>query len=560
MTGSQALNAAEVNLGKLFTDDYEFAIPEYQRPYSWGAGEALQLLSDLRAALESNAEEPYFLGSIVLVKDVNSSHSDVIDGQQRLTTLTLLIATLRDLVENEKLRVDIQKFIEEPAVEWDDRPSYPRLTLRPRDNAFFRKYVQTDGATADLIEISDNLTETDAQRSLRDNAKAFHAELRYLSQEDLQGLYKMMAQRTYLVTVSTLDLNSAYRIFSVMNARGLPLSPQDIFKSNVIGTVDAAYRGQVTETWESLEEDLGRAEFGDLFLHIRAIYTQTRAVRALLQEFPEQVLSRYLPDRGAQFVNEILKPYALADRRLIAQDYNGEEWRGVNAWLKRLSQLDNNDWKPVALWALKEHGEDPRFLADFLAKLERLAASMLIRRVYTTPRAQRYMDLLKQLIAGNGLASPLFELDDFEKADTLDRLDGKIYLTPPVRKYVLLRLDSVLAKDPGAAYDHKIITVEHVLPQRPGPDSQWVVDFSEDDMDYWTHRLGNLLLLNRRKNSQARNYDFVKKKQSYFKTENGIAMFALTTDVLDKPQWTPSVVEERHAVLIRALRDEWRLV
>ncbi|MBF4625370.1 DUF262 domain-containing protein [Clavibacter sp. VKM Ac-2872] len=557
---AQPLKAAEINLGKLFTDDYNFVIPEYQRPYTWGPEETMRLLSDLHGALERDADEPYFLGSVVLVKDVANPRSEVIDGQQRLTTLTLLISVLRDLVTNQSLRGDIHKFIEEPAVEWDDKAASPRLELRPRDAQFFREYVQVDGATETLAGISDNLAVTDSQRSLRDNARALRTELATWTQEGLQLLYKMMAKRTFVVAVITPDLNSAYRIFSVMNARGLPLSPPDIFKSQVIGAIAEGERSHFANVWEKLEEDLGREEFGDLFLYIRVVMSQTRAVRGLLQEFPEQVLNAYLPDDGKGFIHDVLQPYALADSRLVAQNFTGEpRWRGVNAWLSRLSQLDNDDWRPVALWALREHGDEVEFLDQFLGKLERLAASMLLRRVYATPRAQRYMDLLKQLIAGDGLASMAFELSPDEKAETLVRLGGEIYLTPPVRKYVLLRLDSILADDPGASYDHSTITVEHVLPQHPDAESRWLADFDEDQSRYWTHRLGNLLLLNRRKNSQAQNYDFQEKKRRYFASDRGVAVFALTTQVLDEGEWTPAVIGRRHEKLISVLSDAWRL-
>ncbi|EXF24136.1 hypothetical protein BG28_07650 [Nesterenkonia sp. AN1] len=559
-THVQPLKAAEINLGKLFTDDFDFVVPEYQRPYAWGAEETMQLLSDLRGALERDTREPYFLGTVVLVKDATAPRSEVIDGQQRLTTLTLLIAVLRDLVTNPGLRSDIHKFIEEPAIAWDDKLARPRLKLRPRDALFFREYVQTDSMTAALAGISDNLTATDSQRLLRDNAGVLLAELSTWSQEYLQRLFKMMAKRTFVVTVSTPDLNSAYRIFSVMNARGLPLSPPDIFKSQIIGAMREGERSQFADVWEKLEEDLGRDEFGDLFLYIRAITTQARAVRGLLQEFPEQVLNAYLPDDGKGFINEVLQPYALADNRLVAQDFEGgADWQNVNAWMKRLSQLDNDDWRPVALWALKEHGDDAVFLNAFFEKLERLAASMLVRRVYATPRVQRYMDLLKQLMAGDGLESAAFDLTVEEKRETLDRLDAEIYLTQPVRKYVLLRLDSILADDPGASYDHKTITVEHVLPQHPSEGSQWSEDFDEEQTAYWTHRLGNLLLLNRRKNGQAQNYDFDKKKDRYFTSGKGVAVFALTTQVLNETTWTPETVQPRHENLIGVLRTAWSL-
>ena len=109
-----------------------------------------------------------------------------------------------------------------------------------------------------------------------------------------------------------------------MNARGLPLSPQDIFKSQIIGAIPEDQKQHYADRWERLEEDLGRGEFGDLFLYIRAIRARTRSVRSLLQEFPEQVLNVYLPDNGIGFMKEVLEPYAKANIRLNAQDFQGD--------------------------------------------------------------------------------------------------------------------------------------------------------------------------------------------------------------------------------------------
>ena len=176
-----------------------------------------------------------------------------------------------------------------------------------------------------------------------------------------------------------------------------------------------------------------------------------------------------------------------------------------------------------------------------------------------TPRVGRYLELLKQLDAGDGVGAAAFELGDDEKKDTRERIAGEIYLVNPVRKYVLLRLDSIIAANPGASYAHKIITVEHVLPQNPKDDSQWVKDFTDEERAHWTHRLGNLLLLNRTKNSEAQNYDFEVKKVKYFTSSQGAALFALTTQVLSYQQWTPAVVEQRHAELTNKLVHEWKL-
>lgn len=553
------LDAGEYPLGKVFSSDFEFAIPDYQRPYSWGTEQSLQLLDDLDGAIDRDPDEPYFLGSLVLVRD-SGRRAEVIDGQQRLTTLSILFAVMRDLTSNDALRKELSDFIQEPGKITAGTKPKPRLELRPRDAHFFREYVQTVGSTDQLIALDDNAVVVDSRRNIRDNARALRNNLADWPPKRLEQLAELVGSRTFLVVVATPDLTSAYRIFSVMNARGLDLSPSDIFKARTIGEVDDDDRAMYSKKWEDAEEELGRNGFADLFLHLRMIYAKERARRELLIEFPEQVLGQYLPDRAAEFVDNVLLPYADAYEHLVNADYTGAaSWQSVNAWLKRLARLDNNDWRPPALWALKNHPDDPKFLDAFLRKLERLAASMLLRRVYTTPRAMRYANLLKHLDAGHGLNAESLGLSEQERADTIDRLKGEIYLVSPSRIYVLLRLDELLANQPGVSYEHRIVTVEHVLPQQPKKGSQWLAHFDEQDREHWTHRLANLVLLNRRKNSSAQRFDFDKKKQQYFSGSNGVATFALTLQVLKKDSWTPAVLKARQRSLLKRLSDEWEL-
>lgn len=555
------LTAGEFVLRKIFSSDYEFVIPDYQRPYAWEKEQALQLLDDLDGALERDTDEPYFLGSIVLVNHGAGAPADVIDGQQRLTTLVILFAVLRDLTDNPQLASELASLVVEPGQILAGTREQPRLTLRKRDAVFFSDRVQTRGATKDLVVLDDAHLKTDAQRAIRDNTAALHRRLADWPEGKRQRLAAMLGARTFLVVVSTPDLNSAHRIFSVMNARGLDLTPADIFKSKVIGSVDEHKVTEYADKWEQEEVDLGRDAFAGLFGHIRMIFMKERASKVLLQEFDEHVLSKYLPLRGDAFVDDVLIPYSDAYEHLLTQNYPDDpSWAPVNNWLRRLMQIDNDNWQAPALWALKEHGNDPQFVADFLAKLERLAASMLLRRVYATPRGLRYGDLLKQLEKGDGLSAAAFDLTATEVAATKDSLAGQLYLVAPVRKYVLLRLDDLIANQPGVSYQHKMITVEHVLPQNPSNNSAWKRTFTDEQRLHWTHRLGNLVLLNRAKNSQANNFDFAKKKSGYFTSPTGSAVFALTTQVLTHDEWTPLVVENRHAELLEILHREWNLV
>ncbi|MEH2302465.1 MAG: DUF262 domain-containing protein [Nostoc sp.] len=101
-----AIHATEKSLLKVFSNDFAFSIPAYQRPYAWTKDQASELLTDLLSFLGDGSEavtdtNPYFLGSIVLIKDEDAPEADVVDGQQRLTTLTILLSVLRSLANSE---------------------------------------------------------------------------------------------------------------------------------------------------------------------------------------------------------------------------------------------------------------------------------------------------------------------------------------------------------------------------------------------------------------------------------------------------------------------------
>lgn len=554
------LEAHEVPIYKVFSSDYDFSIPDYQRPYAWEVEQASQLLEDLTEALDRGDDEPYFLGSIVLVKQKESSVAEVIDGQQRLTTVTILLATLRDLSESPELQAEIDSMLREPGSIVQGLEKKPRLTLRKRDRKFFHDHVQEAQSIAGLSALDTRTLATDSQRAICRNARAFLTELSKWTPERRLELTQMLGKRTFLVVVSTPDLASAHRIFSVMNARGLDLSPADIFKAQVVGAIDETDSTAYTERWEDAEDLLGRDAFAELFQHIRMIYAKVKGRRELLKEFPDQVLDQYLPTRAREFVDGVLEPYAMAYSELQQGSYAAPAGADlVNAWFRRLAQIDNFDWRPAALWALTHHHDDAAWLNAFLERLERLAASMFIRRVYTTPRIARYADLLTELDDGLGLDAPALALSDAERSETLSHLSGEVYRGQKTRRYILLRLDEALANDPGVTYSHSLITVEHVLPQTPEEGSDWMADFSDEEREMWTHRLANLVLLNQKKNSEAGRLSFAEKKQKYFTSKHGVAAFALTTQVLSHEIWTPDVLNQRQGDLVAKLAALWRL-
>ncbi len=207
-------------------------------------------------------------------------------------------------------------------------------------------------------------------------------------------------------------------------------------------------------------------------------------------------------------------------------------------------------------------GQDTPALALFLRRLERLAASMFIRRVDASRRIRRYGEVLEaveQVTTPDQLINTALDLSQVERTETLERLAGDLYLSGRTRLFVLLCLDAALAGNAGVTFTPKYQTVEHVLPQSPAPGSEWRTLFTDEERQAWVHKLANLVLLTRQKNSQAQNYDFAKKKEKYFSSSNGVALFATTTQVLAQTAWTPAVLKQRQQDQLALLSQVWDL-
>lgn len=558
---SETIEAKELDLSRIFSNDYRFEIPDYQRPYAWTTEQVDELLDDLDYAIGDGIniqdKAPYFLGSIVIIKKAKKRLAHIVDGQQRITTLTILLCALRELSSNQEFQEALTQCIREQSNVVLGIVGRFRLRVRKRDTAFFQNNIQEIGRLSDFLK-SPPVGMSDSQKRMYENAKYLWTKLSQRSDERRNTLAQYIVQRCYLVVVSTSDQSSAYRIFSVLNDRGLDLSPTDILKADIIGGLDEHIRTEYTEKWEDMEEELGRDSFRELFAHIRMIFMKSKMRGTLQQEFQDNVLSRV---QGREFIDDVLEPFADAYEVLTDASYRSEAGaEDVNKLLRYLNELDNFDWIPPALTYLKRNPTDTVALCHFFTYLERLAYGLFILRANINQRIRRYAEILRAIEQEEdlfGAASPL-QLSAEEKTKILEVLDGQIYSHLRVRRPLLLRLNSLLS-DAGVRYDYPTITIEHVLPQNPDKKSEWLKKFrDEDERAEWTGKLANLVLLSRRKNSSAQNYDFNKKKEAYFQ-RGGVATFALTTQVLNETEWTLEVLQRRQKNLIGALKNEWWL-
>ncbi len=416
----------------------------------------------------------------------------------------------------------------------------------------------------ELFQLNTVALDSEAKQHIQKNCKVLREKLEDAFSDDQQLLEfcKFLLTRCFLVAVSTPNQESAFRVFSVMNSRGLDLLPTDIIKSKTIGKLPAEEQGKYTDIWEKMENFIGRDGFNEVFTHTRTIFAKEKAKRNLLEEFEEFVVKTV---SSKDLIEKYLKPYTEAYYQLKSCAYsstkNAEE---INDLLRWLNKTGNSDWMPSAIKFLAEHVNDSDYVLWFIRKLERLASYLLVTQQDVNHRMERYKWVLVEMESrpASTLANPLvnIELTEWEKTQFLAALDGEIYtMTAQRRNFIIQRLNSFVSAGP-VSYGSGIFTIEHVLPQHPAADSDWMRLWPDaEERKYWLNRIANLVPLTRKHNSAAKNYDFQTKKEKYFRSKNGTSSYSLTTQVLAVNVWSPDVVRKRQAVLKKEFSDQWDL-
>lgn len=560
---SSKITGKEYPLSKIFSSDFEYHIPGYQRPYSWTKEETGLLFDDLYNFFQEEKSDNYFLGSIVLIKEEQKRYAEVIDGQQRLTTLSILFSAMADAFGDSECKSDCKAYLCEKGKALEGIEAKPRVFLRDADHPFFYKYIQNVQLDA-LVALDPVTLDTEAKKHIRENCALLREKLKDIFLDDKQRLEftQFLLTRCYLVVVSTPSQESAFRIFTVMNSRGLDLLPTDIIKSTVIGNLPKEKQQEYTEKWEGLEELTGRDGFNEVFTHTRTIFVKERQKKTLREEFEEYILKTVSPKR---LIDDYLVPYTNAYVQLknceFTATHHADEVNGLLFWLNK---TNNSDWMPPAIKFLAEHPNDSEYVLWFIRKLERLASYLLVTAQDVNHRVDRYKWLLVEMEGrpDSTLTSPLrnIELTDWEKEHFRQTLDGEIYtMTAQRRNYIIQRLDSFMS-DGGASYNQKLFTIEHVLPQHPPVHGSWPELWpDEQERMYWLNRIANLVPLTRQRNSAAQNYGFTTKKEKYFQSKGGTSSYVLTAQVINEPKWTPDVVKKRQETLNEVFAEKWEL-
>lgn len=547
------MQAHDMPFSKLINVDQgareHFHVPKYQREYTWGRSEWEQLLDDI----EDN-DPGYFMGSIICVSDQTITAGDelifeVVDGQQRLTTLSLLLAAI-----HANLLAALDSY--EPADKEDDEEVQSsianirsKLVKRKKDSKSGELGAFKIGKSTYFLRVQPSVQNHNLAdyKYLLGTAGVIEAQPKepYCGNRQLARAYayfqdriattvgpllKLLARINQLVFVQITvgSQADAFALFESLNNRGVPLSAMDIIKNKMLAQMERKHNVDIDESferWQRLVEAIPDAtdqerflrQFYNTFKHRREIKVEkvTRATRSLIIRIYETLINR----DAAVLFDELAKKAVTYGKLLRAEI-------GPKAIAAGLNELDHINSAPSYLVLLYLFTLDARHLEDgkFLERVVDLLARYFIRRNVTDKPPTRQIDqalinvvescagrieggkklefawFVRQLLKDARPAS----VDEFEAA-----LEGPIYdASSWMARYLLIQVDQLhhsreyrpdfWARDEKGRF---VWTVEHVLPQAARLPDNWVKEIADGDrqratdlQEKWVHRLGNLTL------------------------------------------------------------------
>lgn len=541
------MKAEERKLQDIFANQNIYEIPNYQRPYSWNQDNVSDLINDVLDAFENGVKE-YFIGSIITIdKSKEDKQFEVVDGQQRLTTLTLIFAGLRNLITNESAKSEIQKKIL-PINLLTDEPEQPRLIVRNQDENFFYDYIllnkKFDKST------SSSLSET--QSRFLNNLDTIEALLSGFDEAYLKKYANYLLQNVFVVLVKTESFESAYRLFTVLNARGLALSNADLLKNFLFGKCkNQNEQERIERLWNDLE-DLIKIKNLDYFLsHYRTAIKGNKAQNDLYKEYEE-----YFKNNPNLSAEDFCKKLMSSAHNYVKIKNNLFEENNLRKIINSLQNVSYDEWIPTLLSFLDNPVKDYEFV-DFALLIEKITYQNWIRRLGRAQRNTVYYNVINQIIKTSKKEEIISKiLEHANNEEFFSILNSNLY-GMSYAKGVLLRLENSIQDDSVFKTYSGVISIEHVLPQKANSE-YWTDRFNSQQIFENVHKIGNLVLLSGRKNAQAQNYDFDKKKDIYLKNSEKVS-FDITKEICNESEWNLEVVSKRQTYLMDCANKIWSI-
>lgn len=534
--------------------DPPFVIPEFQRGYAWQPEEVEELVEDLFPADGAWIARPdadtYFLGSLVVAKVPGELR--VLDGQQRLTTLSLLLAVLRARLGTVS-SVGQEDITNRLLVGPWGKPKQPVIRLQPDDADVYREALDGPAkcasgpnrqtpigrATRCLVEAVDQLV---ASRAPVREALVVPA----MIQRVLEGIE--------LVLIEASDESMAFRLFETLNDRGLPLNAADLVKNKLF----ALAHGQLAAVRASWDRVIDLVPSGEILHFLRHFWIARdgRSISKLrLYETCADAVDGKTPVEIAELSRE-LEEAAKIYQGIAKPRREPHPWmRATMEALDRLSVLRARSCRPALLACAQ------RAPADFDWFVE-VCESAVIRHTVVGGRnpnqlERAYADICREMKAGvdvrSAAASALGPVvpNDVAFADAFASMAMPAASTPT--RVLLMRLNAIEGTGELPIAGPRDVHVEHVLPQRPSADALKESECTRSDAAELAPRIGNLTLLSGKKNMSLSNAPFSVKRPELESSE-----IALNRSIARSKRWRRAEIEGRGRRLAQEALAAWR--
>lgn len=547
------MKASETHLGKILEGTNQFVVPLFQRPYTWDELRWKALWSDLVELCEDEIDvshaKPHFLGSIVTVptRSVPEGVSKflLIDGQQRLTTLQVLLAALRDRARG--IPGSLAERLDKSHLVNQFEEGSDHFKLLP---------TQTNGDRSAFVAVINGETSPDAESRIAKAYGWFQKKLSSRNCPDPERLAGVILRRLSLVSIVLDRDDNPHLIFESLNYKGEPLTQGDLIRNYFLMRVSAAQQEKLFKNvWEPIQLRLrdNLSEFVRHFLMRQgAVVKQGEIYRTLKDQTDDQT-----PDEISNYLDELHRA-SIHYHRLL--DPSQEISTELTIRLRRFQRLDVSVAWPFLLNLYAEHGSGALNIADFCKILDTLENFFIRRFICGIPthglnkiltplynQAKTYSSLLE------GVQKILCQRDyptdlNFSHALINVRLYGTGERLPKAR-LVLESLERALAgKEPVVADS---LTVEHVMPQTL---STW---WQEHLGDSWRevhetrlHCLGNLTLTGY--NAELSNGDFPSKRAVFLNSP-----IYLSRNITHVDRWDDASIQQRGEELAELALKVW---
>ncbi|GEJ47606.1 DUF262 domain-containing protein [Chryseobacterium sp. ON_d1] len=537
-----------LTIGELFGNkDALYQIPRYQRPYSWGEDQLNKLWDDLREAQQN--EPNYFLGSIITAKpEEASNYLDIVDGQQRLTTLLILLCVCRDMHPElnasmlEKDPFAIDGYTIKSSIRLNDRFERLRLKTHSNHESDFKDLIIKEGRTLENKRPykKDLRIEQEPKFKFQNTAAFFKEKMDDLGEQETGKFINYLFNCVKIIRIDCQSVSFAIKLFQVLNDRGLDLSNADLIKSFLIEKIHKKYEDeselkkhhedQFMDDWKSCENMATDTDesMNNLFVMYEYYLLGKNPERSLYDELRNLFATKDANDVIKQF-KDFVSTYKL-------KIYNSENTIIYSLYYLRWSVY----WRTIVTTALYEKYPD---FENFLIKFRRyyylnwLSGNTLSKIKQTSFNLIGYLKEHKPLEEIETEWNRQLNEDIIQRA--INNLNGDIYFEPWCKP--LLFMIEYEQQDNPQFYSmgDRNIQTEHILPRAYKNVEEWQFVNSISNIEDWINTGANLTLLSGSKNLNARNYAFAVKQKSYDGTglENAddkkISSFKMTQDIVN---------------------------